>query len=141
MPPLPDGLSELLQDFLTMCFNKEPSQRPDAVQLFEHPWLKNKWGIYKVRWALGFPISLLLTISQEPRSQDSIPFLRRVNTEVQRSDIRSLSFADDDRPASPRLTTSLASAAADVPPRAHDFVKSTFAQGEIHQPFMSGESC
>ena len=56
MPPLPDGLSEPLQDFLTMCFNKEPSQRPDAVQLFEHPWLKNEWGIYKVRWALGFPI-------------------------------------------------------------------------------------
>ena len=79
--------------------------------------------------------SLLLTVSQELRPQDSIPFLRRVSAEVQRSDIRSLSFADDDRPASPRSITSLASAAADAPPRAHDFVKSTFAQGEIHHPF------
>ncbi|KIJ55222.1 hypothetical protein M422DRAFT_151666 [Sphaerobolus stellatus SS14] len=113
MPPIPDSLSEPVQDFLRACFNKDPTERPDAVALFEHPWLKNEWGIYK-----------------ELRPQDSIPFLRRVSAEVQRSDIRSLSFADDDRPASPRSIASLTNAAAsELPPRKHDFVKSTFSQG------------
>jgi serine/threonine protein kinase len=48
MPPLPEGLSEPLQDFLKLCFNKDPAERPNAEMLFEHPWLKNEWGMYKV---------------------------------------------------------------------------------------------
>ena len=48
MPPIPEGLSEPLQDFLTLCFNKDPARRPNAETLFEHEWLKNEWGLYKV---------------------------------------------------------------------------------------------
>lgn len=48
MPPLPEDLSDDLRDFLTLCFNKDPTKRPNAETLFEHPWLKNEWGMYKV---------------------------------------------------------------------------------------------
>jgi serine/threonine protein kinase len=39
-PPLPQGCSEFLKDFLRQCFNKDPSKRPTAEQLCEHEWLK-----------------------------------------------------------------------------------------------------
>lgn len=46
--PVPEGCSELLQDFLEQCFNKNPVMRPSAEFLCEHPWLKNNWGALKV---------------------------------------------------------------------------------------------
>ncbi|KAF8517908.1 hypothetical protein BU17DRAFT_23814, partial [Hysterangium stoloniferum] len=110
MPPLPEELSEPLRDFLTLCFNKNPAERPNAETLFEHPWLKNEWGMYK-----------------ELRPQDSIPFLRRVSADLQRSDVRHLTFVDDERSSSPRSLSSQ-SPTSDTPPRPHDFVKSTFSQ-------------
>lgn len=48
MPPLPEGISDHLADFLTQCFNKDPSKRPDADILCEHEWLKKNWGLHKV---------------------------------------------------------------------------------------------
>lgn len=49
MPPLPEGISKPLADFLTQCFDKDPSKRPDADMLCEHEWLKKNWGLHKVR--------------------------------------------------------------------------------------------
>lgn len=40
-PPLPDGISEALRDFLLQCFRKEPLLRKSAQELLKHPWLKN----------------------------------------------------------------------------------------------------
>jgi serine/threonine protein kinase len=48
-PPIPKGCSQLLRDFLIRCFNKDPTERPSAELLFEHPWLKQNWGIHKVK--------------------------------------------------------------------------------------------
>lgn len=48
MPPIPEGCSDLARQFLLQCFNKEPSRRPGAELLFEHPWLKQNWGVHKV---------------------------------------------------------------------------------------------
>ena len=48
MPPLPEGCSTLLMDFLKQCFHKEPSKRPSAELLCEHQWLKQNWGAHKV---------------------------------------------------------------------------------------------
>ena len=48
MPPLPDECSDLAREFLTQCFNKDPSKRPSAELLFEHPWLRQNWGFLKV---------------------------------------------------------------------------------------------
>jgi serine/threonine protein kinase len=49
MPPLPEGCSELLQDFLEQCFQKNPARRPSAELLCEHTWLKENWVELKVR--------------------------------------------------------------------------------------------
>lgn len=40
-PPLPEGISQALRDFLFNCFQKEPVMRSSAAKLLEHPWLKN----------------------------------------------------------------------------------------------------
>ncbi|RKP13854.1 kinase-like domain-containing protein, partial [Piptocephalis cylindrospora] len=39
-PPIPEGLSPDLMEFLTVCFLKDPTQRPTARTLMHHPWLK-----------------------------------------------------------------------------------------------------
>mmetsp|Transcript_18777 Transcript_18777/g.31303 ORF Transcript_18777/g.31303 Transcript_18777/m.31303 type:complete len:1208 (+) Transcript_18777:214-3837(+) len=38
-PPLPEGISQALRDFLMLCFQKEPVMRKTAEKLLEHPWL------------------------------------------------------------------------------------------------------
>ena len=40
-PPLPEGVSPALRDFLLLCFKKEPMMRSSAAKLLEHPWLNN----------------------------------------------------------------------------------------------------
>ncbi|KAE9402584.1 kinase-like protein [Gymnopus androsaceus JB14] len=47
MPPIPPGVSPLLEDFLKKCFHKDPAQRPTAELLCEHQWLKQNRGVYK----------------------------------------------------------------------------------------------
>lgn len=68
MPPLPGGSSPELQDFLGLCFAKDPRQRPSAEALFEHVWLRKHWSNHK----------------QTLRAQDSIPFFRRISSEYRR---------------------------------------------------------
>jgi serine/threonine protein kinase len=38
-PPLPEGISEELKDFLMKCFLKDTAVRPSAEQLLTHPWI------------------------------------------------------------------------------------------------------
>ena len=40
-PPLPDGISQALREFLLLCFHKEPTMRSSATKLLDHPWLQN----------------------------------------------------------------------------------------------------
>ncbi|XP_048492312.1 MAP3K epsilon protein kinase 1 isoform X2 [Beta vulgaris subsp. vulgaris] len=40
-PPIPDGLSADMTDFLRLCFKKDARQRPDAKMLLSHPWIQN----------------------------------------------------------------------------------------------------
>jgi serine/threonine protein kinase len=40
MPPLPEDVSSLLEDFLKLCFQKDLALRPTAKLLYEHQWLK-----------------------------------------------------------------------------------------------------
>lgn len=61
MPPLPEDISEALQDFLTQCFQKDPLLRPSAAMLVDHEWLRTTWSDHKAL-----------------RSQDSVPFLKRI---------------------------------------------------------------
>lgn len=43
-PPLPDGISIALEDFLLSCFNKEPRARSSARNLRCHPWIISHHG-------------------------------------------------------------------------------------------------
>jgi len=38
-PPLPDDISEELEDFLKKCFRRNPDERPSAKELRAHPWI------------------------------------------------------------------------------------------------------
>jgi len=39
--PTPEQMSDLGQDFLLRCFERDPSDRPSAVELLEDPWIKS----------------------------------------------------------------------------------------------------
>lgn len=62
MPPLPEGCSQPLQDFLTRCFNKDPTKRPSAEMLCEHHWLKKNWGAHKVIFTRTQELSDILMV-------------------------------------------------------------------------------
>ncbi|GAA6060392.1 hypothetical protein JCM10212_004645 [Sporobolomyces blumeae] len=66
-PPIPEQCSSGLRAFLARCFKKEPSERPTAEQLFADPWLLEHFDA-----------------RQDLRSQDSLPFLRRISGDCQR---------------------------------------------------------
>jgi len=36
---LPEGISQELTNFLSLCFKKIPEDRPSAQTLLSHPWL------------------------------------------------------------------------------------------------------
>ncbi|KAL2867873.1 serine/threonine-protein kinase [Aspergillus lucknowensis] len=40
-PPLPQGASPAVKDFLTQCFQKDPNLRVSARKLLKHPWIVN----------------------------------------------------------------------------------------------------
>lgn len=39
--PTPDQMTELGQDFLVRCFERDPAVRPSAKELLEDPWIKS----------------------------------------------------------------------------------------------------
>ncbi|KAK2992322.1 hypothetical protein RJ640_020315 [Escallonia rubra] len=43
-PPIPETLSSEGKDFLRGCFQRNPADRPTAVMLLEHPFLRNSHG-------------------------------------------------------------------------------------------------
>ena len=54
-PPLPDGISQALHDFLLLCFQKEPAMRSSALALLEHPWLLQQSTLQSSRY-VPFPL-------------------------------------------------------------------------------------
>lgn len=147
-PPLPEDCSELLRDFLEHCFYKDPNRRPSAEFLCEHPWLKNNWVALQVSitsWSSFLSLQDVLN-SQELRPQDSIPFLRRVSTDLQKVDVvrylAGLDVPDSPISASPGRRaeaspapvgrrTSMSSVRpmdSEISPREHTFVKTTFSK-------------
>ncbi|GAA5872447.1 hypothetical protein JCM16303_004521 [Sporobolomyces ruberrimus] len=79
-PPVPSSSSPKLRAFLARCFQKDPKNRPTATELFDDPWLLQHF----------VPHSDL-------RPQDSLPFLRRISGDYQ----RSRPCLDLSRPTSP----------------------------------------
>lgn len=121
MPPLPESCSEPLKDFLRQCFHKDPTRRPSAETLCEHEWLKQNWAAH----------------NKEIRPQDSIPFLRRVSADLQKTEaikyLARIEMPEVERatpetaPSSP-INRQLSNDA--IYPRDHSFVKTTFSKRE-----------
>ncbi|GLC48811.1 hypothetical protein PLESTB_000151300 [Pleodorina starrii] len=55
LPAMPDWLSPHARDFIALCFNRVPRERPNATRLLQHPWLQS----VVVPRAAGPPPSLL----------------------------------------------------------------------------------
>ncbi|GBC06613.1 hypothetical protein RclHR1_06970004 [Rhizophagus clarus] len=75
-PPLPENISDDLTDFLKQCFHKKPSMRPTARDLFRHDWIKNNWAL------------------KELRTQESLPFLRRITSDTKLSELNPSSLSN-----------------------------------------------
>lgn len=75
-PPFPEKISPTLRGFLQLCFDKDPTKRPSAEDLFEHEWLASNFTGHK-----------------ELRPQDSVPFLRRISADFRKVDAKSLHMA------------------------------------------------
>lgn len=39
-PPIPESLSNEGKDFLRSCFRRNPAERPTALKLLEHPFIR-----------------------------------------------------------------------------------------------------
>jgi serine/threonine protein kinase len=48
-PPLSKDISPALREFLTVCFRKDPKERPLAKDLLDHPWLRLKDDVPQVK--------------------------------------------------------------------------------------------
>ena len=59
MPPIPEGSSAALQDFLQQCFNKDPTLRPSAELLCEHEWLNKSLSALKVCYCFWYILTQL----------------------------------------------------------------------------------
>lgn len=156
LPPIPDRCSPELVDFLKLCFAKDPTDRPTALELLSHKWLEINWNPNLVRINHSQYTCSTTDCSsplQDLRPQDSLPFLRRLSTETSRPSLNSarpniddilaseafptphgsprrFAFAD----AQPRNSTDSA-VRFDLPtdaPREHAFVKTSFSKGELH---------
>ncbi|TFK53421.1 hypothetical protein OE88DRAFT_1655548 [Heliocybe sulcata] len=149
MPPLPEGCSDLLRDFLIQCFNKDPTMRPSAEMLCEHEWLKKNW--------IG---------AKELRPQDSIPFLRRVSADMHKQSSEAVqrylagvdiakpsptsgdffSSPDDFMSGSPPKRTMSNTPSTPISqydsdsigPREHSFVKTTFSKSMMCRVCLQG---
>ena len=121
MPPLPETCSSLLKDFLRQCFHKDPTKRPSADELCEHEWLKQNWAAH----------------NKEIRPQDSIPFLRRVSADLQKSEaikyLAKIEMAEPERSTpegTPSITAPIHRRLSNdaISPRDHSFVKTSFGK-------------
>jgi serine/threonine protein kinase len=136
-PLIPEECSKLLQDFLTQCFQKDPTKRPNAGILCEHPWVKSHFT----------------TEPQELRSQDSLPF-RHVTAKLQRSeaalhppriltaDLATVSNAsqvdgetEKSSPSRRNLNFDARGSSDPTTPSKHSFVKVSFSKGTL--PILS----
>jgi serine/threonine protein kinase len=49
LPPFPKDISDVVKDFLLLCFHKDPLLRPSARSLLMHPWLQNPASVTNIQ--------------------------------------------------------------------------------------------
>jgi serine/threonine protein kinase len=64
LPPIPDHLSENCKDLIRKCMQRDPSQRPTAVELLQHPFIQN--GSLLEKSVASDPLQHLTAISCRP---------------------------------------------------------------------------
>jgi serine/threonine protein kinase len=66
LPPIPDHLSEEGKDFIRQCLQRDPSNRPTAVELLQHSFIRSASPLENsVSYA---PLEQLPAISCKPSS-------------------------------------------------------------------------
>lgn len=127
-PPIPPKCSLELYDFLEMCFAKDPADRPTAEELSNHVWLKKNWDPLKVNLMTCLHLLQEITSNlQDINPQDSIPFLRRISTEIRRQDL-SGSYSPT-LPSLDQYSTSPSSTVLHTPPgQSHERLSNDLAR-------------
>ncbi|KAJ1723071.1 Protein kinase of the Mitotic Exit Network [Coemansia erecta] len=76
-PPIPEGISEELKDFLLQCFRKDPKARPTASELMAHSWTaqygRNRQELRMLRRTCSRKMSSFMARSKHSGSQDEYP--------------------------------------------------------------------
>ncbi|AQK73377.1 Mitogen-activated protein kinase kinase kinase YODA [Zea mays] len=67
LPPIPDHLSEEGKDFIRQCLQRDPSSRPTAVDLLQHPFVQNAPPLEKS--SASHPLEQLTAISCRTNSK------------------------------------------------------------------------
>ncbi|XP_031373373.1 mitogen-activated protein kinase kinase kinase 5-like isoform X2 [Punica granatum] len=68
-PPIPKNLSAQGKDFLQCCFRRNPAERPSAVELLQHPFLRNSHDQH-----IHFPGLRFVGKSSHPRDSSKHKF-------------------------------------------------------------------
>ncbi|KAJ2398286.1 Protein kinase of the Mitotic Exit Network [Coemansia sp. RSA 2603] len=76
-PPIPEGISEELKDFLLQCFRKDPKDRPTASELMAHSWTaqygRNRQELRMLRRTCSRKMSSFMARSKQGGSQNDYP--------------------------------------------------------------------
>jgi serine/threonine protein kinase len=67
LPPIPDSLSEEGKDFIRQCLQRDPFSRPTAVELLQHPFVRNAPPLEKS--AASDPLEQLAVMSCKTNSK------------------------------------------------------------------------
>ncbi|KAL6903340.1 hypothetical protein ACP4OV_004153 [Aristida adscensionis] len=70
LPPIPDHLSENCKDFIRKCLQRDPAQRPAAMELLQHPFIQN--GIPLEKTVAPDPFEHLAAISCRPNPKVAV---------------------------------------------------------------------
>ncbi|XP_062226420.1 mitogen-activated protein kinase kinase kinase YODA-like [Phragmites australis] len=70
LPPIPDHLSEHCKDFIRKCLQRDPYQRPTAVELLQHPFIQKGMSLEKS--VVPDPSEHLAAISCRPNPQVAV---------------------------------------------------------------------
>lgn len=70
LPPIPDHLSEQCKDFIRKCLQRDPSQRPTAMELLQHRFIQ--YGVRLEKSVISDPLEHLAVISCRPNSRVTI---------------------------------------------------------------------
>ncbi|XP_020250909.1 mitogen-activated protein kinase kinase kinase YODA-like isoform X2 [Asparagus officinalis] len=84
LPPIPDYLSDEGKNFIRQCLQREPSRRPTAADLLQHPFVRNAAPLEKVTLSFD-PLEQPIAIANERNSKGV-------------GHVRNLSSVDMERP-------------------------------------------